>query len=96
MDKRLVLTEKQREILERYNAVVKEMHEAKILCVFQPFEEIGAINGEHVMDLGFAEDYSAANDEEFLYFNDLEKIECPFGLNLTCDEYSFYARFDND
>lgn len=92
MDKRLELNEKQKEIIARYNSIVKEMEDAKIICTWMEYEGISAINGEHVLHQTFPEDEN--EDFVFVDFKETEQIECPFGMRLWCDDKGFNVMFD--
>ena len=95
MDKRLALTDKQRELIDNYNAAVKALLDGGVHCVFREFDEIGVFNGTEVKELGFEEDMMEDAGDVQLNFNELEFIDCPFGLNLCTGEKYFIARFKN-
>jgi len=92
MDKRLELNAKQKEIVARYNAIVKEMEEAKIICTCMEYEGITAINGEHVADQFFPEDDS--DDMVWVDFWDGESIEIPFGMHIWNEDGGFKVAFN--
>lgn len=92
MDKRLELNEKQKEIIARYNSILEEMEDAKIICTWMEYEGISAINGEHVSSQGFPED--ECEGSVFVNFNETEIIGCPFGLRLWYDDKGFNVTFD--
>lgn len=95
MDKRLELTDEQRIAMNRYNNAVKELLESGVRCVFRTFDEIAVINGKEVGELAFEEDFIEDADNEVVRFDELEQIECPFGLNLNCNEKTFVVWFEN-
>lgn len=92
MDKRLELTEKQKEIIARYNNIIEEMEDAKIICTWMEYEGISAINGENVSDQTFPED--ECDGSVFVNFSETEYIKCPFGLRLWYDDKGFNVTFD--
>lgn len=85
MDKRLELTEKQKEIISRYNAILKEMEEAKIMGVFKYFDDVCLFNGEQVEDVFFVEDGNETTER--IDTNDCYAVSGPFGLCVGYDEY---------
>ena len=91
MDKRLELTEKQKEIIARYNSIVKEMEDAKIICTHMEYEGLSAINGEYVREQNFPED--GGEDSVFVEFNDTVHIESPFGMRLWMEDVGFNVSF---
>ena len=93
MDKRLELTEKQKEIISRYNSIVNEMLEANIHCIYKQYENIGAINGEYVEEKFFPEDVSVEDGDIFVEFAEITQIACPFGLTLIDTDYGFGVQF---
>lgn len=92
MDKRLELNEKQREIIARYNSIVKEMEDAKIICTYMEYEGISAINGEHVAKQTFPED--DIDGCVTVDFSETERIECPWGMRLWAEDGGFNVTFD--
>ena len=80
MDKRLEFTSKQREIIDRYNAIVEEMRDNNICCVHQSYGNIYAFNGTDVADLDFPENYIGDGESELICLDELELINSPFGL----------------
>ena len=92
MDKRLELTAKQKEIISRYNNIVKEMEDAKIICTWMEWEGISAINGEQVADQTFPED--TGDEYVFVKFSETEEIACPFGMRLWMEDEGFNIRFN--
>lgn len=84
MDKRLKLTEKQKEIISRYNAILKEMKEAKIMGVFKFYDEACLFNGEQVEDVFFADAGSLIT--ELVDTSDCYAVSVPFGLCVAHDE----------
>lgn len=96
MDERLELTEKQKEIISRYNAIVKEMEDAKIELVHREFNELYAFNAELVADTCFYEDYIEGVSVK-VELEDLPLVECPYGLCLVWnDDHSFCVSFEQD
>jgi len=91
MDKRLELTEKQKEIISRYNDILKEMKEAKIMGVFKYFDDVCLFNGEQVEDVFFEEDRIFTEDDieitERVDTNGCFVVSAPFGLCVGHDEY---------
>ena len=94
MDKRLELTDEQRVAMNRYNNAVKELLESGVHCVFRTFDEIAVFNGKDVDEVLFEEDFIDDKVCEMVQFDELEQIECPFGLNLNCNEKSFVVWFE--
>ena len=84
MDKRLELTEKQKEIVSRYEAIVKEMEEAKIVGVFEYFNDVFLFNGEQVENVYFEEDRSDLTVN--VNTDDCYVVGVPFGLCICYDE----------
>ena len=85
MDKRLELTEKQKEIISRYNAILKEMKEAKIMGVFKYYDDVCLFNGEQVENVFFEEDGSETTER--VDTSDCYAVSVPFGLCLGYDNY---------
>jgi len=85
MDKRLELTEKQKEIISRYNDILKEMKEAKIMGVFKYFDDVCLFNGEQVEDVFFEEDGNETTER--VDTNGCFVVSAPFGLCVGHDEY---------
>lgn len=85
MDKRLELTEKQKEIISRYNAILKEMKEAKIMGVFQFYDDVSLFNGEQVENVFFEEDGNETTER--VDTRDCYVVSVPFGLCLGYDNY---------
>lgn len=85
MDKRLKLTSKQQQLVDRYNEVVKEMKDANIKAIYRPRTDIFLFNGESVADcdyVGDVEDCDLVVD-----LDDLTLVENPISFALGfCDE----------
>ena len=97
MDKRLELTKEQQAIIERYNAIIKEMEDANIHCIYRPYSEIVAINGNSIEDdLLFPEDTLEDEGDTYVDFDEPTAISCPFGLSLTCEDSRFGVTFKKD
>ena len=80
MDKRLEFSERQREIIGRYNDVVKEMLASNIRCVYKSYGNIYAFNGANVADVDFPENRVEDGEDELIDFDELEQINSPIGL----------------
>lgn len=83
IDKRIELTKKQLEVVRKYNEAVRELIKANVICVFKPFEDILAFNGEYIKDISFQEDYDGEPGSSLVSVEDVDVIESPFGLNLS-------------
>ena len=95
MDKRLKLTERQKELVARLNALAKEMSEAHIGIIYKEYGELWAYNSEQVEDTFFEEDCNEESGDVRVKLADLEYLDFPIGLNLTWgDDYYFGVRFE--
>ena len=94
MDKRLELTREQKNIMERYENILKEMDDANIKCVYRSWGELVAINGEQVDELLFDEDLpDDVTDNARVDFDDAYPTDCPTSIDLTCTEHYFRVTF---
>ena len=94
LDKRLKLTDEQLKAVNQYNNAVKDLLKSGVNCVFREFDEIGAFNGKAVDNVTFEED--TADGDITIQFDDLMKIECPFGLNLVTNDKAFNVHIDEN
>jgi len=93
IEKALRLTDRQQDAVRQYNEAVKRLKDAKVMCVFKPYDNIAAFNGELVQDVTFEEDCDLENTKR-VCADYLEVIACPFGLVLSLfDETCFGVQF---
>ena len=96
MDKRLEFTPEQREIIDRYNAIVEEMLNNNIICVHQSYANIYAFNGANVADLEFPENYIGDGQDELVCFDELEQINSPFGMCYLEEDSEMCVTFNEE
>ena len=91
LDKRLELTEEQKDIVKRYSEICKEMRDANIKAIYR-VDELYLINGNNVKELNFI-DY--IDDEGEVIETDFDELECydyPYDFAVALrDEQSFAA-----
>ena len=91
IDKRLKLTEKQKEIVNRYSEICKEMKAANIKAVYR-VDELYLINGEQVKELNFVDYIDDEGDIIETDFDDLDCYDYPYDFAVgVSDEQSFAA-----
>ena len=84
LDERLRLTDDQKAAVNHYNNAVHELLNSGVHCVFREFDEIAVFNGKEVEHETFEEE--DGDDYMTIDFENFPTIECPFGLNLCCND----------
>lgn len=92
IEERIKLTKKQLEAVKKYNEAVHELNEANVICVFKPFDDILAFNGEYIEDISYEDDYDDEPGSSLVNVDEAEVIAAPFGLSPGIFEDDSYVK----